>query len=134
MKTITAIIEKGTDGGFNVFSPQVQGAYAPAPTEEDAKQEFLEMLNEIKDFYVEQYNELPEWYDENLEINYEYSLSGFFEAFPFINATEFAKVVGLNPSLMRRYKLGIGGISQKQKQKLQTEFSKIVGRMAAVHF
>ncbi|WP_216655771.1 hypothetical protein [Xylanibacter muris] len=31
----------------------------------------------------------------------------FFLAFPFINASEFAKSIGINPSLMRKYKNGL---------------------------
>ena len=88
MATLTAIIEKASDGGFSVYSPDVPGV----------------------------------------------SLSGFFEAFPFINASQLGAAIGINPSLMRRYKSGQKGVSQKQRQLIQSEIGKIASRLQSVRF
>lgn len=132
--TLTAIIERATDGGFTIHAPEVFGVYAPAPTESEAKAEFLEMLEEQAEDICERTGRYPEWYipGKDIKVEYTYSLSGFFEAFPFFNASKFAEAIGINPSLMRRYKRGQGGISDKQKQIIQTELERVLENLQAV--
>lgn len=135
MSKITAIIERASDGGFTVYSSSVKGVYAPAPTEDEAKAEFEEMLIEQAEDIEERSGEPPVWYaDGQIDVEYTYSLSGFFEAFPFINATKFGEAVGINPSLMRRYKSGKCGISPKQKIIIQSKFESIISNLQAVRF
>lgn len=135
MSNITAIIERASDGGFTVYSPSVKGVYAPAPTEAEAKAEFEEMLEEQAEDIQERTGEMPAWYSNGKpEIEYTYSLSGFFEAFPFINATKFGEAIGINASLMRRYKSGKSGISNKQKLLIQSKFESIVNDLQSVRF
>lgn len=131
---LTAIIERAADGGFVIHSPQVEGVYAPAPTENEAKEEFLSMLEEAAEDQQERNGCYPEWYCAGIgaAVEYTYALSGFFEAFPFINASKFAEAVGINPSLMRRYKSGQGGISKSQKQLIQTKLEEVVVNLQAV--
>ena len=76
----------------------------------------------------------PEWYSENVKIDYRYDMSGFFLAFPFINVSEFAKSVDINPSLMRKYKSGIAKAGEKQKELIQRKFDDIVNRLSTVRF
>lgn len=135
MSKITAIIERASDGGVTVSAPSVKGVYAPAPTEAEAKEEFIEMLHEQAEYIQERTGNLPDWYDNgNFEIEYTYALSGFFEAFPFINATKFAETIGINPSLMRKYKAGICGISLKQKILIQSKLESVVSSLQEVRF
>lgn len=135
MATLTAIIEKGTDGGFNIYSPDVRGVYAPAPTETEAKKEFEEMLQEEAEEILVNVGKYPGWYSpDGIDIEYTYSLSGFFESFPFINASQFGAAIGINPSLMRRYKSGQKGVSKRQCKLIQAEFDKIVERLHSVRF
>ncbi len=135
MATLTAIIEKASDGGFSVYSPDVPGVYAPAPTEEEAKAEFVEMLEEQAEDMFDSTGKYPAWYSaDGIEVEYTYSLSGFFEAFPFINASQLGAAIGINPSLMRRYKSGQKGVSQKQRQLIQSEIGKIASRLQSVRF
>lgn len=135
MTKITAIIERASDGGFSIYAPSVKGAYAPGLTEAEAKDEFVGILHEQAEYFQERTGHLPDWYaDGSPEIEYTYSLSGFFEAYPFINATKFAEAVGINPSLMRKYKAGLCGISPKQKNMIQDKFESIVTSLQAVRF
>lgn len=55
-------------------------------------------------------------------------------SFPFINASEFAKSLGINPSLMRKYKSGLAKASTKQKDLIQEKFSGLVERLELVKF
>lgn len=64
----------------------------------------------------------------------EYDLSGFFEAFPFINASKFAKEIGMNESVMRKYKGKIVTASDKQRALIQERYNNLLRRMEAVRF
>ena len=46
MKKIKAIIEKANDGGISVYSEDVNGAYGFGLTEQEAKDDFMSVLEE----------------------------------------------------------------------------------------
>lgn len=133
MATIKAIIEKGEDGLFSVYAKEIPGAYGSGLTEQEAKDDFVEQLEEQSEFHFEKTGFYPEW-SNGYTIEYSYNLTGFFIAFPFINASEFAKAVGLNPSLMRQYKNGLAFASEKQRQSIQQAYEKILRKMQSVSF
>lgn len=133
MTTIKAIIEKGEDGLFSIYTESIPGAYGSGITEQDAKEDFEEILEEQAEFYKEKEGEYPVWF-LGCTVEYEYSLTGFFMAFPFINASEFAKAVGVNPSLMRQYKNGLAFASEKQRMSIQQSYNDILERMKSVTF
>ena len=51
---------------------------------------------------------------------FKFDLASFFEYYSFINVTTFAKMIGINSSLMRQYKKGNTYISDAQLEKIQT--------------
>lgn len=114
MKKIKAIIEKANDGGISVYSEDVNGAYGFGLTEQEAKDDFMSVLEEQAEYYKEKHGDFPVWYKSGYSVDYIYDLSGFFEAFPFINASKFAKEIGMNESVMRKYKGKIVTASDKQ--------------------
>lgn len=134
MKTITAVIEKSADGGYSIYTKDVKGAVGYGLSESEAKTDFTEVLTEQFEFYQERTGEVSDWLKEGYTIEYRYDFSGFFQAFPFINTTEFARVVGINPSLMRKYKNGIAFASEKQKAIIQAKLKEIVNNLAMVQF
>lgn len=134
MKKIIAIIEKASDGGFGIYSKDIAGAVGYGLTEQESKEDFLEILQEQAEYYKEKYGTLPDWYSENIEIEYKYDFSGFFLAFPFFNVSKFAEEVGINPSLMRKYKEGLAFASEKQKALIQSKFHEIQQKMNLVRF
>ena len=103
-------------------------------TEEEAKADFCGVLKEQAAYYYERTNTYPDWYEEGYEIEYRYDLSGFFLSFPFINASEFASYVGINPSLMRKYKSGLVKASAKQKDQIQAKYSEMIRNLERVKF
>lgn len=134
MKKIAAIIEKAPDGGFGIYCKEIAGAVGYGDTEAEAKQNFVENLEEQAEYYEEKKGSLPDWYSESMEVEYKYDFSGFFLAFPFVNASKFAEAVGINPSLMRKYKEGISFASEKQKALIQDKFHEIQQKMNLVQF
>ncbi|WP_195405818.1 type II toxin-antitoxin system HicB family antitoxin [Bacteroides congonensis] len=133
MRTITATIEKASDGGYGIYT-DIPGLIGSGLTEEEAKADFCGVLKEQAAYYYERTNTYPDWYEEGYEIEYRYDLSGFFLSFPFINASEFASYVGINPSLMRKYKSGLVKASAKQKDQIQAKYSEMIRNLERVKF
>ena len=133
MRTITATIEKASDGGYGIYT-DIPGLIGSGLTEEEAKADFCGVLKEQAAYYYERTNTYPDWYKEGYEIEYRYDLSGFFLIFPFINASEFASYVGINPSLMRKYKSGLVKASAKQKDQIQAKYSEMIRNLERVKF
>ncbi|MBC5603771.1 MULTISPECIES: type II toxin-antitoxin system HicB family antitoxin [Bacteroides] len=133
MRTITATIEKASDGGYGIYT-DIPGLIGSGLTEEEAKADFCGVLKEQAAYYYERTNTYPDWYKEGYEIEYRYDLSGFFLSFPFINASEFASYVGINPSLMRKYKSGLVKASAKQKDQIQAKYSEMIRNLERVKF
>ena len=134
MKKIIAIIEKASDGGFGVYCKKIQGATGYGETEAEAKENFLEILQEQAEYYKEKHSEFPAWYEAGAEVEYRYDFSGFFLAFPFFNVSKFAEELGINASLMRKYKEGLAFASEKQKSLIQQKFDEIRQKMNLVQF
>lgn len=132
MERLVAVIEKAQDGGISVYAEKVNGAFGYGLTEDDAKRDFVEVLSEQADYYKDIHGDYPEWH--GAEIEYVYDMSGFFEAFPFINATAFANAIGINASLMRKYKSGSAMAGERQRKAIQSGYNRILERMKAVRF
>ncbi len=134
MKKIKAIIEKANDGGISIYSEDVNGAYGFGLTEQEAKDDFIFLIEEQAEYYKEKHGDFPNWYKSGYSVEYVYDLSGFFEAFPFINASKFASEIGINGSLMRKYKGRIVTASDKQRATIQARYNDILKRMERVKF
>ncbi len=132
MEKVIAIIERGLDGGFTIYTEDVKGLIGTGMTEDEARQDFIEVREEQAEFYVEKNGREPVW--ANMEIDFRYSLAAFFMAFPYINATQFAKSIGMNPSLIRKYKMGLATASEKQKQVIQENLNTLTDKLQRVQF
>ncbi len=134
MKRITAIIEKASDGGYGIYAEGNLPLFSSGLTEDEAREEFETLVREQAEFMKERQGEYPDWYSDDVQVDYRYDMSGFFLAFPFINVSEFAKSLDINPSLMRKYKSGIAKAGERQKDLIQRKFDDIVTRLSAVRF
>ena len=135
MKKIVAIIEKGEDGGYGIYAADDSiPVVGNGMTEEEARKDFESVAYEQAEYIKKRLGKYPEWFDGTTVIDYRYDMTAFFQAFPFINATELAKSVGINPSLMRKYKSGIVKAGEKQKNLIQQKFDDIAARLGTVRF
>ncbi|MDR1919424.1 MAG: type II toxin-antitoxin system HicB family antitoxin [Tannerellaceae bacterium] len=134
MKTIVAVIEKASDGGYGIYTEDVDGGFGSGLTEQEAKDDFLAVVEEQAHYYKEKNGTYPEWYAEGYEVVFRYDFSGFFQAFPFFNVSRFAETVGINPSLMRKYKEGLAFASERQKAVIQEGLNDIIDKMRLVRF
>ncbi len=135
MKKVDVIIEKSAEGGYGIYAPSVPGLFGYGLTEAEAKESLQEALESALEEYEERGNGLPqELGDGNIEFEYKYDFSAFFKRFPFFNVSEFARSIGINPSLMRKYKEGHAFASENQKALIQGKFKELLNELNAVQF
>lgn len=121
MKTLNVVIEKGTDG-YGAYLEDVVGITGFGITVDEAKQDIIDSINEYVDFCKEEGIDYEEELNnsEQATFIYKFDLQNLFEHFSFINVTELAERIGMNPSLLRKYKKGITFAGEKQRQKIET--------------
>jgi predicted RNase H-like HicB family nuclease len=124
MKT-TALIEKGSDGDFTVFTPDIQHTIiGTGKTVQQAKADFQNSVKEMLDTYTDNNQKIPKEL-QGITFEYKFDLASFFDFYDFINLSKFAEKAGINPSLMRQYKVGKTYISDKQLSKIETSLNSI---------
>ena len=137
MKKVTAVIEKSFDGGYGIYIPEIKGValYGYGVTEDEARANLMENLESILEFYEEENQSVPEVLNGgNLEFDYRYDFSGFFNAYPIFNVSALAEVVGVNPSLLRKYKNGLAYASRQQKEKIEQGIHSLSEQLSTVQF
>ena len=131
MKTI-ALIEKGKDGTFGIFTPELKSTIiGEGKTVAEAKSDFNNSVKEVSLYFEESGKDIPEEL-QNIEFEYKYDLASLFNYYSFINVSKFAKVAGINASLMRQYKSGNQYISENQVMKIENALHKIANEIAAI--
>ena len=121
MKTmkIKAIVEKGSDGRYSVYSNQhignsYFGGFGDSVSK--AKSDFEDSIREAIQEQLAEGAEAPAF--ESLSLEYRYDLPSFFNFFDFINVSKFAEYAGINESKMRAYKSGISYPGEKTTNKI----------------
>ena len=118
MKKIIALIEKGEDGLFGVHAPELENVIiGSGETVEEAKEDFMDGYNEMIETYIDDGKSVPEEL-KNVEFEYRYDISAFYNAHPYLNVSKLAKHMHINASLMRQYKHG-QYISEEQILRIQ---------------
>lgn len=128
MKTI-ALIERGKDGSYGIYTPNLESTISGnGATLEAARKDFEEAYCEALDVFEEMGSPVPEEL-KDLEFEYRYDLSAFYEAHPYLNVTQVARYIGINDTLMRQYRRG-QYISETQLARIQ-EGIRSIGRELA---
>jgi len=60
------------------------------------------------------------------------SFQNLFDAFPFLNASAFAEWIGINPSLMRKYKAGLSVPQGKNRELIKRGLQNVAERLEEV--
>ncbi|MDR2087148.1 MAG: type II toxin-antitoxin system HicB family antitoxin [Dysgonamonadaceae bacterium] len=128
----TALIERGKDGTFGIFTPDINSTIiGEGNTVEEAKADFENSVNEILQFYREDGKELPDEL-KDIQFVYKYDVASVFDYYHWINVSGFSKAAGINPSLMRQYRMGKTYISENQKRKIETALHRLGNELAAI--
>lgn len=124
MKT-TALIEKGEDGTFGIYTPDIQTTIiGEGRTVAEAKADFENSVREMLASYIDNGEDVPSEL-KDIEFEYKYDVASVFNYFDFINVTKFAKWAGINAGLMRQYKSCNTYISEAQAHKIGDALRKI---------
>jgi len=128
----TALIEKGKDGTFGVFTPDLKSTIiGEGKTVAEAKEDFNNSVNEVLLYFQESGKDAPGEL-QNIEFEFKYDLASIFDYYNFINVSKFAQVAGINASLMRQYKTGKQYISENQVSKIEEAFHKMANEFATI--
>jgi len=131
MKTI-ALIEKGEDGTYGIYTPDLKSTIiGEGKTVAEAKDDFENSVKEVELYFKESGKQIPDEL-QNIDFEYKYDLASLFNYYDFINVSKFAKVAGINASLMRQYKSGNQYISENQVLKIETALHKLANEIAAI--
>jgi predicted RNase H-like HicB family nuclease len=118
-KYITAIIE-ASKTGFGIYSDDLPGITGYGTSIEAAKADLQSAIDEVLEAHKEDGIEpMKELNKGNIEFIYKYDIESLFKYFGMLDATNFARKIGLNPSLLRQYKTGITLAGPKQKEKIE---------------
>jgi predicted RNase H-like HicB family nuclease len=131
METI-ALIEQGKDGSFTIYTPDLQSTITGSGKNvKKAKEDFTISVSEMILSYIETGRELPKELLD-LTFEYKYDIASLFDYYNWINVTQFAKIAGINPSLMRQYKKGLSYISEKQANKIEVALHKLGNELSSI--
>jgi predicted RNase H-like HicB family nuclease len=118
-KTITAIIE-ASKTGFGIYSDDLPGITGYGKTIDAAKLDMQSAIDEVLEAHLEDSSQpMKELNNGKLEFVYKYDIESLFKYFGVLDATNFARKIGINPSLLRQYKSGITLAGPKQKQRIE---------------
>lgn len=127
----TALIEKGKDGSFTIFTPDLKSTIiGEGDTVLEAKADFENTVKEVLETYEETGEPIPEEL-QNITFEYKYDMPSFLNCYNYLNMTKLADRAGINPSLMRQYKRG-QYVSEKQASKIQEAVHKIGRELLAI--
>ncbi len=113
-------IEKQNDGSYIAYNTGDEKfvIIGTGETVAEAKEDFFNSIEETKETYEEEGLAIPEALNE--KPNFHFDLSSLFEYYKVINVSAFAKIVGINATLLRQYKQGNTYVSDKQIEKIET--------------
>ena len=114
----TALIEKGKDGSYGVFTPDLNSLIiGDGATVAEAIADFQNSMKEVQTAFEEAGEPLPEEL-QDVEFEYRFDIASVFNYYDFINVSKFAAYAGVNASLLRQYKSGGTYISDNQALKI----------------
>jgi predicted RNase H-like HicB family nuclease len=134
-RSTTALIEKGKDGTFGIFTPELKHSIiGEGATVIEAKEDFQNSVVEIIASYTGEGKEVPDEL-KGITFEYKYDIASFFDYYDFINVSKFAERAGINPSLLRQYKSGSTKyISETQMKKIESALHEVGNELSNVQF
>ena len=128
----TALIERGKDGTFGIFTPDIDHTIiGDGNTVEEAKADFENSVREMILSYTEADTEIPNEL-KDIQFVYKYDIASMFNYYDWINVSKFARKAGINPSLMRQYRMGKTYISENQINKIENTLHSLGDELSSI--
>lgn len=114
-------VEKTEDGIYWGTTQNIPGVVtADGSNLEDLKNNLKEALEIYIETAEEHAKEIYAELSKGFELEFEIELSQVFKKFEVLNKSEFAKLIGINPALMRKYTSDKGTyISEKRAKEIE---------------
>lgn len=125
-------IEKQSDGtyiAYNTTDEKVQ-LIGTGDTVKEAKEDFFNTIEEVKQSYVDLGDEMPACLSEDVEFRFD--ISSLFEYYSMLNVSALGRYLGINDSLMRQYRSGSAQISDKQLEKIEAGIHRLGTELATL--
>lgn len=125
-------IEKQSDDtyvAYNTTGEKVQ-LIGTGNTVKEAKDDFFNSLEEVKETYADIGNDIPACLAEDLDFRFD--ISSLFEYYSMFNVSALGRYLGINDSLMRQYRKGDTPISDKQLEKIEAGIHRLGTELATL--
>lgn len=125
-------IEKQSDGTYIAYNTDGEHCtlIGTGNTVKEAKADFFNSIDEVKESYVDLGDEMPACLTEDIEFRFD--ISSLFEYYPMFNVSALGRYLGINPGLMRQYRKGDTPISDKQLEKIEVGIHRLAAELAAL--
>lgn len=127
MKTLTAIIERNEDAFF-AYILEIEGCVSGGVSYEDVKTNLEHMVNE----FIAEDEGISKQLKKGYKIKYEVDLESVFNLIPEVNITQLAKLIKMNPGLLRQYVSGSKKASEKQTNKVMQGIKLLIEKMKSL--
>ena len=127
MKTLTAIIERNEDAFF-AYINEIEGCVAGGENYEEVKTNLEQIIREFREEDIEIGKQLEKGYN----IKYEVDLESVFNLIPEVNITQLAKLIKMNPGLLRQYVSGSKKASEKQTNKVMEGIRRLTDKLKSL--
>jgi len=127
MKILTAIIERNEDAFF-AYINEIEGCVAGGENYEEVKTNLEQIIREFREEDIEIGKQLEKGYN----IKYEVDLESVFNLIPEVNITQLAKLIKMNPGLLRQYVSGSKKASEKQTNKVMEGIRRLTEKLKSL--
>lgn len=133
MKSLIITIEK-TSTGLSAYANDYPGIATVGDDFHELKENIREVVEAEADYLKETGNENEAEELKNASIEFAVDFKQFFEYFSMINKTEFAKYIGINPSLFRQYTRKIVPISDRRMAEIEKGIHRLAKDLSEINF
>lgn len=127
MKILTAIIERNEDAFF-AYINEIEGCVAGGENYEEVKTNLEQIISEFREEDIEIGKQLEKGYN----IKYEVDLESVFNLIPEVNITQLAKLIKMNPGLLRQYVSGSKKASENQTNKVMEGIRRLTDKLKSL--
>lgn len=136
MEKINVIIDRASDGTYNVYCEQYPEFFGMGDSIEEAKAEMLEGIRLTKEeLGKENAAFYPDWLDGEYKFVYKFDVPGLLEYYAgIITPTALGKLSGINPKQIWNYMHGYSKPRKAQIDKIQTAMHKLGDELTSISF
>ena len=133
MKKVIAIIETGPDHAFSIFSDDDSlnyGVIGTGDTITEAKKDFMNAYQEVKDCFDEEGREF-----EEVEFVFRYDIPSFLQEFAYaFSLAGLERITGINQKQLGHYISGYRKPSAKTIRKMEEGIHNLSQQLSMIHF